>query len=118
MPMPRSASLRALACEPLTGHSQAVAFVVAVSALTSREPGRRENMDRPRRAPRARLGLAVALAASLAASIGPVAPGVLADTGGTDTIKVLPGTTTINPIGTGGSFSVNLVGNGSVPISG
>jgi hypothetical protein len=40
-----------------------------------------------------------------------------ADTGSTNTIKVL-GAPTINPPATGGSFTVNIVANGSVPISG
>jgi hypothetical protein len=48
-----------------------------------------------------------------------IAPAVAtADTGGTNTIKVLPATTTITPVGTGSSFTVNIVANGSVPISG
>src|SRR5262245_19798079 len=48
-----------------------------------------------------------------------IAPAVAnADTGHPNTIKVIPATTTISPVGTGGSFSVNIVANGSVPISG
>jgi hypothetical protein len=42
----------------------------------------------------------------------------VADTGNTNTIKMLPATTTISPVGIGGSFSVNIVANGAVDISG
>jgi hypothetical protein len=41
-----------------------------------------------------------------------------ADTGNTNTIKVIPATTTISPPATGGSFTVNIVANGAVNISG
>src|SRR5262249_47379178 len=51
------------------------------------------------------------------------APVATADTGGTNTIKVLNSVTnnavtTISPVGTGSSFTVNVVGNGSVQIGG
>src|SRR5262245_20698050 len=48
-----------------------------------------------------------------------IAPAVAtADTGRTNSIKVIPSPTTISPVGTGSSFTVNVVANGSVPISG
>src|SRR5262245_51077429 len=48
-----------------------------------------------------------------------IAPAVAtADSGGTNTIKVIPATTTITPVGTGGSITVNIVANGAVDISG
>lgn len=62
-------------------------------------------------------GLAVAMAAviALAASASPAA--TRADTGGTNTIKVLDAPT-YNPAATGGTFTVHVVANGSVDISG
>ena len=66
---------------------------------------------------RSRLAALSAGAMFLVASV--FAPAVAtADTGGTNTLKVLPATTTISPVGTGGSFTVTIAGNGSVPISG
>src|SRR5262249_14336191 len=43
---------------------------------------------------------------------------VVADTGNTNTIKVSPATTTISPPATGGTITINLVGNGAVDIGG
>gem|GEM_PF-2630641 len=51
----------------------------------------------------------------VATVIAPAA--ALADTGNTNTIKVI-GAPTINPPATGGSFTVNIVANGSVDIGG
>ena len=65
---------------------------------------------------RSRLAALSAGAMLLVATV--LAPVASADTGGTNTIKVIPATTTISPVGTGSSFTVNVVANGSVAISG
>jgi hypothetical protein len=65
---------------------------------------------------RSRLAALSAGAMFLVASV--IAPAVAtADSGGTNTVKVL-NAPTINPPATGGSFTVNIVANGSVLISG
>ena len=61
------------------------------------------------------LSLAVSVVAGLSGVVPPT--GVQADTGNTNTIKVL-GAPTISPEATGGSFTVNIVVNASVSLSG
>ena len=66
---------------------------------------------------RSKLAALSAGAMFLVASV--IVPAVAsADTGNTNTIKVIPATTNISPVGTGSSFTVNLVANGSVAIGG
>ena len=68
-------------------------------------------------------GLTMAMAAVLALSEAVIPAVATADTGSTNTVKVLNSvthgaTTTITPVGTGGSFTVNVVANGASTISG
>jgi len=68
---------------------------------------------------RTRLALLGAAAAAAAVVLGGLAPAVAtADTGGANTIKVLPATKTISPPATGGSFSVDVVANAGTAMSG
>jgi hypothetical protein len=68
-------------------------------------------------------GLTMAMAAVLVLSEALIPAAATADTGSTNTVKVLNSVThgaitTITPVGTGGSFTVNVVANGATAISG
>jgi hypothetical protein len=71
-----------------------------------------------KRPTRRRLHVGLVLAAILALAGGAAATITTADTGSTNTIKVLPATTIINPVGTGASFTVKVAANGAAAISG
>ena len=74
--------------------------------------------SRVNRSLRDRLGGA-ALALMVVGSLLILVPAIAsADTGGTNTIKVIPATTTINPVGTGSSFTLQIAVNGAVTVSG